>query len=245
MEAQCRQSEWKQTWRSVAVAERFEGPPRPLAGAGLAVVAAGGATLLGTRLGADLRPTALQIVAAGGVTVVTLAVVPLALRTTRTRAHLIIFAAALLSAGAAAIHYAVIETHFEEWWGFGAFFVASGLAQLAWAVLAVTWPSRPLFWLGVFGNAAIVALWVVTRTVGTLLGPHPYEPEPVGLADGVATGFEVMIVLGAVWLATAGIPRWRTLRTVTWVVAGMTLGLTVLALLSVMGAMPDVIPPTE
>lgn len=245
MEAQRRQNEWEQTWRLVAVAERFEGPPRPLAAAGLAIVAAGLATLLGTRLGADLRPAALQIAAAGGVTIATLAVVPLALRTTRTKAQLIVVTAALLSAGAAAIHYAVIETHFEEWWGFGAFFVASGIAQLAWAVLMVTWPSRRLLWLGVLGNAAIVALWVVTRTVGTLLGPDPYEPEPVGLADSVATGFEIAIVLGAVWLATAGIPRWRTLRTVTWVVGGVTLGLTVLALLSVMGAAPDVIPPTE
>lgn len=245
MDAQGRESEWERTWRYVAVAERLEGPPRPLAAAGLAVLAASLATLLGTRLGADLRPTTLQIAAAAGVAVATLAVVPLALRTTRTRAHLFLVATALLSSGAAAIHYAVIDTHFEEWWGFGVFFVGSGLAQLAWAVIAVTWPSRPLFWLGVLGNAAIVALWIVTRTAGTLLGPDPYEPEPVGLADGIATGFEVVIVLVAVWLATVGIPRWRTLRTVTWIVGAVTLGLTVLALLSVMGAAPDVIPATD
>ncbi|MGH2679595.1 MAG: hypothetical protein ACRDG8_03800, partial [Actinomycetota bacterium] len=30
--------------------------------------------------------------------------------------------AAALSAGAAAIHFAVISTHFEEYWVFGAFF---------------------------------------------------------------------------------------------------------------------------
>jgi hypothetical protein len=245
MEARSRESEWQQTWRRAAVAERLEGPPRPLAAAGLALLAAGLATLLGTRLAADLRPTALQIAAAAGVALATLAVVPLALRTTRTRAHLVVMAAALLSAGAAAIHYAVIDRHFDEWWGFGAFFLASGVAQLAWSVIAVTWPSRALFWLGVLGNAAIVALWVVTRTAGTLLGPDPSDPEPVGLGDSIATGFEVVIVLGAVWLATRGIPRWRTLRTLTWVVGAVTLALTVLALLSVMGAAPHVIPVTE
>lgn len=245
MDAQGRESDWQQTWRRVTVAGRLEGPPRPLAAAGLAVLAASLATVLGTPVGADLRPTALQIAAAAGVAVATLAVVPLALRSTRTRAHVFVVAAALCSAGAAAIHYAVIETHFEEWWGFGMFFVASGVAQLAWSVIAVIWPSRPLFWFGVLGNAAIVALWIVTRTAGTLVGPDPYEPEPVGLADTVATGFEVVIVLGAVWIATAGIPRRHTLTTVTWVVGAMTLGLTVLALLSVMGAAPDVIPATE
>jgi hypothetical protein len=211
----------------------------------MAVVAAGLATLLGTAGAGELRPTALQVLAAAAATFATLAVVPLALRTTQTRAHLIALTAALLSAGAAAIHYSVIETHFEEWWGFGAFFVASGVAQLAWALAAVAWPSRPLLWLGVAGNAAIVALWIVTRTIGTLLGPDPYEPEPIGLADSVATGFEVVLVLGALWLATAGIPRWRTLRTLTWVVGTVTFGLTVLALLSVMGVAPDVIPATE
>jgi hypothetical protein len=201
--------------------------------------------VLGTRLGADLRPTAAQIAAATGVALATLAVVPLALWTTPTRAHLIVLAAALLSAGAASIHYAVIKGHFDEWWGFGAFFIASGLAQLAWAVLAMTWPSRPLFWLGVLGNAAIIALWIVTRTAGTLLGPNPHTPEPIGLADSVSTGFEVAIVAGALWLATGGVPAWRTLRALTWVLAAVTLALTTLALLSVMGAAPDVIPATE
>lgn len=245
MDLPSRESEWEQTWRSAAVASRFDGPPRPLAAAGLAIVAAGLATLLGTDLAGDLRPLAVQIAAAAAVALATLAVVPLALQTRRTRVHLVVFAAALLSAGAAAIHDAVIEMHFEEWWGFGAFFVASGLAQLGWALAAVTWPSRPLFWLGVLGNAAIVALWVVTRTVGPLLGPDPHEPEPVGLADGVATGFEGAIVVGAFWLARTGIPRFRTLRAVGWIVGAVTLALTVLALLSVIGAAPDVIPPTE
>ena len=237
--------QWRQAWRSAATVELFEPPQRPLAALGLAAVAATGAMLLGTHLGADLRPTAAQIAVAVVVALATLAVVPLALHTTRTRAHLIVLAAALLSAGAAAIHYAVIKGHFDEWWGFGAFFVASGIAQLAWAVLAVTWPSRPLFWLGVLGNGAIVALWVVTRTAGTLVGPDPHTPEPLGLADGISTGFEAAIVVGALWLATGGVPGWRALRTLAWLVGVVTLALTTLALLSVMGAAPSVIPATE
>jgi hypothetical protein len=215
-----------------------------LPAAGLAVSAATAATLLGTHLGADLRPTAAQVAAAAGVALATLAVVPLALRTTSAKQHLIVLAAALLSAGAAAIHYAVINGHFDEWWGFGAFFVASGIAQLAWAIAAVTWPSRSLFWLGVLGNAAIVALWIVTRTAGTLLGPEPHTPEPVGLADTVATGFEAAIVACALLLASRA-PGRRNARKLSWVVAAVTFALTTLALLSVMGAAPSVIPPTD
>ena len=245
MQPQPRAAQWRQAWRSAEHAQRLERPPCPLAAAGLAAVAAAAATLLGTHLGGDLHPAAAQIVAAAAVAVATLAVGPLALRTTRTRAHLIVLAAALLSAGAAAIHYAVITSHFDEWWGFGAFFIASGIAQLAWALLAVTWPSRLLFWMGVLGNAAIVALWIVTRTAGTLLGPDPHTPEPVGLGDTVATGFEVVIVAGALWLAARGVPGWRALRTLTWIVAAVTLALTTLALLSVMGAASGVIPATE
>jgi hypothetical protein len=245
MNRQAHATEWQQAWRSAATVPRLEPPARPLAAAGLAAGAATAAALVGTHLGADLRPTAAQIAVAAGVSLATLAVVPLALRTTRTRTHLIVLAPALLSAGAAAIHYAVISSHFGEWWGFGVFFIASGIAQLAWAMLAVTWPSRPLFWLGVLGNAAIVALWVVTRTAGPLVGPDPHSPEPVGLADGVATGFEVALVAGAFWLAASGVPRSRTLRTLSWVVGAATLALTTLALLSVMGAAPSVVPAME
>jgi hypothetical protein len=32
------------------------------------------------------------------------------------------FGTALLSLGAAGIHFAVLGSHFEEWWGYGVFF---------------------------------------------------------------------------------------------------------------------------
>jgi hypothetical protein len=104
-------------------------------------------------------------------------------------------AVAAASAGAAAIHAIVVPEHVEEWWAFGLFFLLIGVAQLVWAVMVVRSPSRSVLWLGVLGNAAIVLLWIVTRTVGTLVGPEPHTPEPVGLADASATAFEVVIVV--------------------------------------------------
>jgi len=108
------------------------------------------------------------------------------------------------SAGAAAIHVAVIPEHVEEWWAFGLFFLATGVAQLVWAVMVVRSPSRFVISLGVLGNAAIVVLWIVTRTVGTLVGPEPHTPEQVGLTDAVATAFELVIAVTGAWLAADG-----------------------------------------
>jgi hypothetical protein len=210
--------------------------PRPAAAAALVAAAAAAATSIGTDIGADLRPTAAQIAAAVAIAALSLAVVSVA---TTTRAHMITVSVALLSAGAAAIHFAAAGSHFQEWWGFCAFFVASGLAQLVWAVLAVRSPSRGLLWAGVLGNAAILILWIVTRTAGTLVGPDAHTPESVGVPDAVASGLELSIILTCLWSATSR----RSSQKLVWIVRGVTLVLTTLALLSVMGAAADVIPP--
>jgi hypothetical protein len=210
--------------------------PRPAAVAALVAVAAAAATLIGTDLGADLAPTAAQIAAAVAIAALSLAVVSVA---ATTRAQMIIVPVALLSAGAAAIHFAAAGSHFQEWWGFGAFFVTSGLAQLVWAVLAVRSPSRGVLWAGVLGNGAILILWIVTRTAGTFVGPDAHTPESVGVPDAVASGLELSIILTCVWSATS-CPSSQKL---VWIVRGVTLVLTTLALLSVMGAAAGVIPP--
>jgi predicted branched-subunit amino acid permease len=111
---------------------------------------------------------------------------------------------AAASAGAAAIHAAVIPEHLEEWWAFGLFFLLTGVVQLVWAVMVVRSSSRSVIWLGVLGNASIVFLWIITRTVGTLIGPEPHTPETVGLADALATAFELVIVVTGAWLITEG-----------------------------------------
>jgi hypothetical protein len=215
---------------SVAQSEAGAAPrvPRPAAGA-VAIVAAVAATLLGT--GIDATSPALQIAAAVAVGAATLAVVPLA---ARRRPRLATHSAASASAGAAAIHYAVVAEHFEEWWGFALFFVLSATAQLVWAVLVVTTRSGLLMWLGVVGNAAIVVLWIVTRTVGTLVGPEPATPEPIGLADSMASAFELTIVVAGIRVAWSARTRPALSSRLAWVVSGVTLVLTSVGLLSVL-----------
>jgi hypothetical protein len=201
--------------------------PRPSA-VPVAIIAALAATALGTAV--DVGSTAAQIVAAAAAATLTVAVVPLA---ARRQACLITYSVASAAAGAAAIHYAVVAEHFEEWWGFALFFVGSAVAQLAWAVAIVASRSRLLIWAGVVGNAAIVVLWIVTRTVGTLVGPEPM-PEPIGLADSVATAFEVAIVVGGTWLAWRARVGPAAPSRLAWVASGVTLVLTSLGLLSVL-----------
>ena len=202
--------------------------PRPSAGA-VAILAAAAATALG--IGMDFGPTEAQIAAAAAVAAVTLAVVPLA---ARRPLGLVTYSIASAAAGAAAIHYAVVAEHFDEWWAFGLFFVVSAVAQLVWAVVVVASRSRFLIWFGVIGNAAIVLLWIVTRTVGTLVGPEPATPEPIALADSVATALELVIVVAGTWLAWSVRMTPALSSRLAWVVSGNTLVLTSVGLLSVL-----------
>lgn len=110
-------------------------------------------------------------------------------------------ALALLSAGAAVIHFVVIPGHWDEYWGQGLFFITAAIAQLLWALWVVVAPSRLIYLAGAAGNATIVAMWIVTRTAGIPAGPGAGEPEAVGFADTLATAFEVVLVIGALVLA--------------------------------------------
>lgn len=82
----------------------------------------------------------------------------------------LVYTLALLSVGAAAIHFAVVKMHFDEYTLFGVFFVGTGIAQLVWPAWLLR-RSRPLLGLGALGNGAIVAMWAVDRIWGLPLGP--------------------------------------------------------------------------
>jgi hypothetical protein len=175
-------------------------------------------------------------------------VVPLADRLTHRlpragSGEALVIAAALLSAGAAAIHFAVAKMHFDEYTLFGVFFVGSGIAQLLWPIWALLRRRRPLFLLAALGNAAIVALWAVDRIWGLPLGPTPWEPEPVGFADSVTAAFEILLVASCVAILVGGtrarLSRARALALTVGVVA-----LTTLSFLSVLGVGSSFLTPT-
>lgn len=122
------------------------------------------------------------------------------------------YLAAALSVIAALIHLWVMPEHFEEWWGYGMFFLISAAAQGLYGAALLLWPRRPLLLLGIGGNLSIIVLYLLTRTVGIpFFGPGAGEVEGVGVADLGATISELALVgmLGALLLRN--LPRERVI----------------------------------
>lgn len=107
------------------------------------------------------------------------------------------YAAAGFSAVAGIIHVIVTPAHFEEWIGYGIFFLIAAAFQLLLAfVLVVAYPvRRGVLWAGILGNLAIIAMWVVTRTMGVPLGPMAGEIEGIGGLDLASKIAEVAAIV--------------------------------------------------
>jgi hypothetical protein len=122
-------------------------------------------------------------------------------------------AVALLSAGAGAIHAAVIEDHLREWWLYGTFFAVAATLQFLGTVLILRRPSRPILIAAAVANGVVVVLWFVTRITGLPVGPEPWTPERFGALDVVASIFEVLLVVSIVMvLRRSALPRTASIR---------------------------------
>jgi hypothetical protein len=172
---------------------------------------------------ADLAPTTADI--------------QLARRAPAPTRQLIVPLAVVSSAAAAGVHAAVGPAHFREQTLFGLFFAGAALAQVTWSTAVVVRSSRVLLSVGATGNAALIALWLFTRTVG-LPGLLP-GPEEVGPWDLACVGWELVVVVAcvhAIRVGDAGArlgpwPAWH--RVAHWWALASVLGL---GLLSVSGA---------
>ncbi|HEU5417620.1 MAG TPA: hypothetical protein VFV41_07985 [Streptosporangiaceae bacterium] len=119
------------------------------------------------------------------------------------RGRAVAYSLAILSLATAVIHFAVTGEHFAEYWAFGLFMLVVAWLQLAWAIVAVVIPARLLLWGGIVLNAGVVAVYIITRTVGDVIGPAPHEVEPLGFGDGLCTVLEALVVAGCGWLLFA------------------------------------------
>jgi hypothetical protein len=217
-----------------------------------AIVLAGAiGAALPTAYGSRERPLSdlfVEILFAAAIAAAVVGLVPLALALSPRRATLVALVVALASAGAGAIHFAVIRGHFDEYWLYGLFFIVTALIQLAWATAVIVRASDVLLVVGILVNAAIIGTWIVTRTFGLLIGPGADEAEPVGLADALATAFEVIIVVCGI-LALRGraraveLPPGRA-EALTWGLWLAAAGATTIGLLSAIGAASSVLPPS-
>src|SRR3954454_2742795 len=127
-----------------------------------------------------------------------------------------IVVAAALSLGAGLVHLEVTPVHWWQWWGYGLFFLLSGVGQVLYTAVLVKWPIAPVLWLGAIGNLAIVAMWGYTRTNGIPTGPAAGHIERVGSGDFITTAGE--FVLAGMLIAALG-PRARS-----WFMTAAALG---------------------
>jgi hypothetical protein len=118
--------------------------------------------------------------------------------------------AAGLSLAAGVIHAIATVDHFSHYWVYGVVFMLMTYGQVLWGV--ALWRNRAgarALAIGAYANLAIVAAWLLSRTLGIPFGPYAFDAEPVGFADAAATIDELLIVA---YVAVILRPRLRGVR---------------------------------
>ena len=145
--------------------------------------------------------------------------------------RVVMYCLAIIGVATAVTHFAVAGTHFQQYWAFGVFMLVAAWLQLLWAIAVIARPSRLLILSGAILDAGVVAVYIVTRTVGDVIGPTPHTAEQVGFGDLLCTIGEAIVIAGCVWLLLA-----KTERRVSrhrLVMASATTGAVTAVLLSV------------
>jgi hypothetical protein len=150
----------------------------------------------GASTGGHVHPDAALLVTGAGIGVVALTWLLLPADRRRTLPGQL----ALCSGAAATIHFAVVWPHWDEYVPFAVAFAITGAFQFAWAALVLVRPVRGVLLAGAIVNLGVAAAWVISRTVGMPVGPEPWTPETLGVADVAATVFELALAAGALLL---------------------------------------------
>jgi hypothetical protein len=100
-----------------------------------------------------------------------------------------------LSWAAGLIHVAAAITHLQYYALFAIFFEVLASVQLVWGIALYRSPSRRLLSTGAIVNLLVVVLWIVSRTSGLPIGPHPWRPEAVGALDLICSADEALLAL--------------------------------------------------
>lgn len=138
-------------------------------------------------------------------------------------AERVLLRVAWLSIAAGLVHGIVTPDHFAEWWGYGLFFLLASFAQVIYGAaplfarlvegepLTTQWSAaklRAYCIAGVAGNVLIIALYIVTRTVGIpFFGPAAGVVEEVRVLDVVSKLLEVGVIAGLALILARSAPR--------------------------------------
>ncbi len=136
--------------------------------------------------------------------------------TVDTDSKRLLYWAAGLSVAAGFVHGIAAPEHLSEWWGNGIFFILAAMAQALYGILLLLQPwkydargdirsnadryARPYYLVGVAGCAAVIILYIITRTVGIpFLGPAAGEVEPVTAISLVSKALEITLIV-CLWI---------------------------------------------
>lgn len=130
-----------------------------------------------------------------------------------------IFAASGLSIIAGLIHGLVTPDHFKEWWGYGLFFFTATFVQVGYGALFLLKPwaydetggerndalsdydTIRYCFVGIAGTLSIIAVWIVTRTVGLpFLGPEVGKVESITGISLVSKVIEGVLIVCLVFI---------------------------------------------
>lgn len=112
---------------------------------------------------------------------------------------------------AAGAHLAAFPAHRGEGAAVAAFFLTVAGLQVAAAVIVQRGPGAASRAAIVAGNAALLGLWVWSRTTGAPFGSHAGVAEPIGGLDSTAAAAQIA-ALAAIVVGPVGHRRPRQLR---------------------------------
>jgi hypothetical protein len=115
-----------------------------------------------------------------------------------------------LSGLAAGIHLSVAPEHFDEWWGYGTFFLVAAAGECALVALLALRPRAWVLQAGIWTSLAAMLMYLVSRTSGIPLGPEQGVVETVDLPGLAATAAEGALVV-VLCMLLAGRERRHTL----------------------------------
>jgi hypothetical protein len=118
----------------------------------------------------------------------------------KLRLKFLFYAAAASVALAGALHLAdlLIDTEHSENASIATFFIITGIAQIFWILPTVKCWSRSWHYIGIVGNAALIALWSLTRIPNPISGGEAEPIDRIGIIVQVAQISYILLITAAI-----------------------------------------------
>src|SRR5579863_833306 len=123
------------------------------------------------------------------------------------------------------VHGLITQEHFQEWWGYGVFFLVAAICLIGCGLALITDAIDPrytpgdvqrlrqiMYFAGVAGNISLLTLYTLTRTAGIPFGPGAGTVETVAGPDVIANLTEAAAAIGLILLLWKARPPSRVVN---------------------------------